>query len=437
MARPQITVTPTFNFFNEKEDLHPVWISISIRKLGRDRIQTSCRLPRAALVGGVISTETELGKAVHDTISKMSKAVKDMFEISVAKNEIITPQDLGNYLKTYSGGEAYSMLLGTLMEDYIQYKNATGMWAPNPKNPDQPGASEKAVNYAVRAFKKFMYREAKVEDILIDKVTMRNLTRFEVDLRKGDKDRAPLSPNTVALYLKELMALFQYAFEQGFIKSFPFENFNSDRLRVTTEGNPELLQRKMSKQDLARIKDTQIEGNPELERLRLLFLFQTWTGMAYIDMFLNASVKNIMGVDLSGNKSIIYTRQKTSEPAIVPVFDDTESIINKLGRNISPGGYNTYARGLRKMWAHFGIKVDEKKVTHVGRHLFGNEMLEMGFTMDSVSRMMGHSSIKQTEKVYAKVNTDKVFADLEKIRKQNAAIQSKQAHLQSSAELSA
>jgi integrase len=42
-------------------------------------------------------------------------------------------------------------------------------------------------------------------------------------------------------------------------------------------------------------------------------------------------------------------------------------------------------------------------------------MLSLGLSIESVSRMMGHTSIAETEKVYARVDRYKVFADLDKV----------------------
>jgi site-specific recombinase XerD len=114
---------------------------------------------------------------------------------------------------------------------------------------------------------------------------------------------------------------------------------------------------------------------------------------------------------------------KNGQLAIVPLFPETEQLLKKLKNNVNPGPYKIYLRRIKKLFIHFGIPLEEKQGTHIGRHIFGSEMLEMGFSMESVSRMMGHSTTKETEKVYAKINYDKIKSDYDRIKQVNQVTQ--------------
>ena len=49
---------------------------------------------------------------------------------------------------------------------------------------------------------------------------------------------------------------------------------------------------------------------------------------------------------------------------------------------------------------------------HVGRHSFGTMTLEAGIPMESIARMMGHSSIASTQ-IYAQITDQKIARDMD------------------------
>lgn len=53
-------------------------------------------------------------------------------------------------------------------------------------------------------------------------------------------------------------------------------------------------------------------------------------------------------------------------------------------------------------------------ITHMARHSFGTLMLTSGISIESISKMMGHSSISSTQ-IYAKVTDDKISEDMDKL----------------------
>ena len=57
----------------------------------------------------------------------------------------------------------------------------------------------------------------------------------------------------------------------------------------------------------------------------------------------------------------------------------------------------------------------EKNLTcHVARHTFATLMLSLGVSMESVSRMLGHTNIKTTQ-IYARITNQKVSKDMKAI----------------------
>lgn len=51
---------------------------------------------------------------------------------------------------------------------------------------------------------------------------------------------------------------------------------------------------------------------------------------------------------------------------------------------------------------------------HVGRHSFGTLTLEAGIPIESIAKMMGHSSIASTQ-IYAQITDQKIARDMERV----------------------
>lgn len=251
---------------------------------------------------------------------------------------------------------------------------------------------------------------------------LKTLVNFTLWLRSVKKTIAgkakkqssePLGASTVKLYVEKLAALYAYAYREEYIEQNPFARYDMSRTERVVKLSAEMLDRKISKSDLERIENHRFE-TPREERMRLIFLWQRWSGWAWRDLR-TQDVKKCLKLDGNERKSVIYNRKKTGELAIVPLFPQAEEILQKLDYNVNPGSYTTYYTAMKRLFSSFGLEPESP--THAGRHVFGSEMLEMGFSMEAVSRMMGHSSTDVTESIYAKINSEKIFSDLNRIQK--------------------
>jgi site-specific recombinase XerD len=75
--------------------------------------------------------------------------------------------------------------------------------------------------------------------------------------------------------------------------------------------------------------------------------------------------------------------------------------------------YNAY---LKEIASVCGIK--KNLTTHLARHTFATTVtLSKGVPIESVSKMLGHRSLKTTQ-IYAKVLDEKVEKDMEKLQEQ-------------------
>lgn len=151
--------------------------------------------------------------------------------------------------------------------------------------------------------------------------------------------------------------------------------------------------------------------NEKLERTRDLFVFQCYTGMAYVDM--QSFSKNDIQI-LNEQEIIRSSRTKTDESFILLFLPDAKKIAEKYNYNlpkISNQKYNDY---LKLLIAHPEVNINKKVTSHTARHTFATYLLNKGISLETVSKTLGHSSIKQTQ-LYARILSKKVIDDMKKL----------------------
>jgi site-specific recombinase XerD len=72
--------------------------------------------------------------------------------------------------------------------------------------------------------------------------------------------------------------------------------------------------------------------------------------------------------------------------------------------------YNRYLKEVAEL-----LRIDKNLTTHVGRKTFGFIYLNLGLDYETVAAMLGHKSIRTTERMYAKVLTNRIAKKLQDI----------------------
>lgn len=249
----------------------------------------------------------------------------------------------------------------------------------------------------------FIQKKKGVED-----VTLRSLDRvfyddFELFLRT---DRN-LKPKSVHEHLYRLKKLTMRAVSQGTLRRDPYCRLH-----------PELPKRKsrhMKLEDLKTLMTTPVE-KPQLQFVRDMFIFSTFTGLAYADLK-KLSTNDITQAE-DGTWWIHIHRQKTDTLSSVRLLDIPLRIIEKY-RDQRTGDkvFNIYTRGYFIMLtSELGKAYGFDLTFHQARHNFGTHItLSLGVPIETVSRMMGHTSISTTQ-LYAQVTDNKVDEDMKKLR---------------------
>jgi integrase len=159
-------------------------------------------------------------------------------------------------------------------------------------------------------------------------------------------------------------------------------------------------------------------GTDRMNEVRDVFIFCCYTGFAYTDIF--QFEKNAVIKGLDGNLWLSTNRQKTGTKESVPLlpiplailekYQDHEYCVkfNKLLPINSNQRYNSYLKELAAR-----VSIDKNLTSHIARHTFATTVtLANGVPIETVSKMLGHTSIKTTQ-IYAKVVEKKVGEDMQ------------------------
>lgn len=135
-----------------------------------------------------------------------------------------------------------------------------------------------------------------------------------------------------------------------------------------------------------------------LERDRDLFLVQCYTTLAYNEI-LNLDFKNIE-FDKDWNW-ISIRRGKTNTLQQIPLLPQPMAILEKYDFDLQVTANHKYNSNIRI--CAYRANIDKHLHSHLGRTTSGAFFLNSGIGIDTVSSLMGHKSIRMTQKYYAKI----------------------------------
>ena len=223
----------------------------------------------------------------------------------------------------------------------------------------------------------------KKDDIMVKEITPMFIEDFFVYLV------GLMSNNTAIQKMKHLKKILRMAVEEGYISVSPFKMTLKNEQK---EVNPLTLD------ELRKIKNKNI-SLPILAKVRDMFIFECYTGLAFTDM-VNLRSENIV-VDTKGNEWIIKSRQKTKIQSTIPLLPLAKEILMKYQDELPTLTNQKYNGYLKELGDICGIK--KNLHSHLARHTFATILLNSGVDMVSVSKILGHANSRITEKVYAKM----------------------------------
>jgi integrase len=193
-------------------------------------------------------------------------------------------------------------------------------------------------------------------------------------------------------YHKLVKSFIKQAVEDGLVKRNPYSRIDIKR------GNESGLTRYLTPAEFHRF-ETCIIPTESLRKVRDLFLFQTYTCLSYSDLE-EFDYKKCVKVD----GQVVYKarRQKTKQEFTIVLLQPALTILQRYKYKlpiISNVKYNLYLKAA-VMYAH----IDKPVTTHWARHTGATMLLNEGnIPMHIVQHILGHATIRETERTYAKV----------------------------------
>jgi integrase len=218
--------------------------------------------------------------------------------------------------------------------------------------------------------------------------------------------------NTIAKYCKNLKRILNYGKEKGLVKDNPFAAFrigykDIDRSYLTASELAVLERKGMPIKRLQVIKD--------------LFLFQCYTGLSFADLAQLRKEHIVEGVD--AKDWLVVHRQKTKVKSVIPLLPPALVILDRykdasdvegeqLLPSISNQKLNAYLKEIGDL-----CRISKPLTSHMGRRTFATTVaLNNGVSLETISRILGHKSIKMTS-LYAVVTDLKLSVEMQALEK--------------------
>ena len=223
---------------------------------------------------------------------------------------------------------------------------------------------------------------------------------------KAGKPVEYISQATVRNYHKDIKALIGRAMKFGLITANPYDRMRGEIKRGDTE-TVEYL----TKEELARIEGLTLRDGSMLAAARDMFVFQSYTGMAYSDM----QAFSLEQCRHEGERWLMAgQRVKTGVTYYVQLLPQALAVIQHYGGSLPHVSVQTYNKNLKRISEVTGIT--KRLTSHVGRHTFATWALHEGVQLERVAKMLGHARITQTQR-YAKVLAQDVYSEFDKLNK--------------------
>ena len=238
-------------------------------------------------------------------------------------------------------------------------------------------------------------------------VTAENIVEFDAWLhQRRKKSGEAIIDAAVFKYHRSLKALLNRAVTFEKIDRNPYELLKGKFKRGDKE-NVEYL----TESEMKRFEALDVSSDLTMQISKDIFTFQMYTGLSYSDA---------MAFDFSQyrqeNGKWINTgeRIKTGVPFVSSLLPPAVAVLEKYDFKIPQIENHVYNRALKALGVMAQIPIPLH--SHLARHTFATWMLRNGAKIENVSRMLGHTNIRQTQR-YAKVLAESVHEDYAMVEK--------------------
>ena len=206
------------------------------------------------------------------------------------------------------------------------------------------------------------------------------------------------SPAYLRKNIGYLTSSIKYACTNGVIKHNPFKVLELPKVKSNRK-HP------LTKDELHLLLTAPVGAR--LHKIQLLAKLQAYTGLAYCDLMrLNKDWLQLH----QGQLFLVGDREKTKSEFIIPLVQNIQAILERKNftlAKISNQKYNAYLRELAKQ-----AGIDRHISSHYLRCTFGQLMIDKGYSLETVAKMLGHNRVTTTLKHYAQLSKWRVVEEV-------------------------
>ncbi|RBQ08986.1 site-specific integrase [Pedobacter miscanthi] len=381
----------------DQQGLSSIYMRITVEKK-RCELSTGKTCPEKEWENGKVSGSSSRAKTLNLYLHQLETKLHEAHRQLLLMDELITAQTLANQ---FLGKTDKPRMLTEVFQDHNDEMEAlVGIeFAP---------MTLLRYQTALRHIKQFLTEKHKIKDIDIRKINHEFLTDYDFFLRTTRK----CNNNSAVKYIKNLKKIIKLCLANGWINRDPFANFKA---KVKVVERPCLSQEEINKLEILEF------GNERLNRVRDIFLFSCYTGLAYIDIYQLKRSEII--IRNSNERWLITSRQKTGTPTRIPLLPKAIELLSKYENHplcvdfdkafpvSSNQKMNAYLKEIADLCG-IGFVLSY----HIARHTFATTItLQNGVPIETVSKMLGHKDIRTTQH-YAKTLDIKVGKDMAVLR---------------------
>ena len=368
--------------------------------LGRSIAQFSCKLscnpdlwnPRESRVDGKSREAVE----VNAKLDNLLLAVQSSYQSLLAKG---LPFDATDIKEDFQGSvQSRTMLLERFDGLIEEMKDHVGV--------DIKENSLAAYRQTRVQLQQFIRAKYKVSDLTFSQLTEDFIKQFEQYVT-GEVGLKQSTCYNMIVLIKEVCKL---AYREGAADSLLFDNVHVDK-------GDSRLPKALDKDALDKLKALRFDGlDGDMETSRDVFLFACYTGAAYCDL-MALNHKHLIRDD-EGALWLKFNRQKTGVLCRVKLLPEALQLLEQLHSDARETllpymNYATYLSCLKAISLRAGLSLPI--TTHTARHTFATLItLEQGVPIETVSKMLGHSTVRMTER-YAEVTPQKLFEEFDRL----------------------
>jgi site-specific recombinase XerD len=235
---------------------------------------------------------------------------------------------------------------------------------------------------------------------------LRLLSQFDLDVLSKFRATWKDGPRTAGKKLERLRAFFRFCFDRQWVETNPAAKIKLPKVSIcpTMPLTPEEMVEILTACDGLQIT-TPVEGKLNAHRLKTLVLLMRYTGMRVSDAVALSTDR------LDGKRLFLYT-QKTGVPVYTVLPDSVLKALEATPRVTDTryfwsgeGKIESIVRSwqarLKKVFDLAEVsKAGGNAISHRFRDTFAVELLLAGVPIERVSILLGHQSVRVTEKHY-------------------------------------